>query len=567
MSVGLGHEVGVRWEFDEAVGAALVRRAGRRPAARHDGPVEVRFERCVLDLDRWQLRRDGLPVALEPLAMRLLKELIDHGERVVTKTELLDSVWGDRFVSESALTTQIKVIRRAVGDTGRDQTIIKTVHGQGYRFAAELHRGPTESEDAGARSMNPEPRAAGGGRRTEQPVVAVLPFEDLSPDRGAQSLGHVAGGLTSDVITALSKHRWLRVLPRPTSTSYGGQPDAVARLRADLDVDYAVEGTVRVADDRCRITASLIDATSATCLWAERYDRRFEDLFDVLDDIADIVVATIEPEVGSAERDRVQRRPRADLRAWDLYHLGIAHFFRFTADDNLEAQRLLAEARRVDPTFADAHAWWAYAAVLGMTYWDTEPDPETLHQALAATTTALSIDGHNAMFHMLRGRVQLARREYHSALVENQRAVALNPSLASGFCGLGDSLCYEGRYDEAIEHFTRSVELGSHDPQRWAFLSYGALALVFAARYEEAVEWSERASAVPNCQYWATSHRVVALAHLGRREECARAVVSLLDQCPQFSVDYARRKLFYLKRPEQLACYIDGLVEAGVPER
>ena len=251
-----------------------------------------------------------------------------------------------------------------------------------------------------------------------------------------------------------------------------------------------------------------------------------EDLFDVLDEITDMIAATVEPEVGYAERDRVRRRPPTDLRTWDLFHLGIAHFYRFTAADNLEAQRLLARCRELDPGFGDAHAWWAYAIVLGMVYWDTEPDAETLDAALAATQRALETDDHNAVFHMLRGRVRLARREYAAALVENRRAIELNPTFAAAYCGLGDSLSFEGRYDEAITQFARAVALGSHDPQRWAFLSYGALALIFAERYDEAIEWADEAASLPNCQYWTTAHKVVALpGSAGRRRRrlrCAR---------------------------------------------
>ncbi len=516
----------------------------------------VVFGRCRFDRDRWELRRDDEVVALEPRAIQILSELVDHRGELVTKHELLDRVWGDRFVSESALTTQIKALRKAVGDTGRDQAIIRTVHGQGYRFVAEVHDTDDPAGDAAGDEVQ--------GNRGDRPVVAVLPFENLSPD---PELAHVAGGLTSDVVTALSKHRWLRVVPRPTAAGYADRSDAVAQLRSDLGVDYAVEGTVRVGGDRLRVTASLADARSGTCCWAERYDRRFQDLFDVLDEITDVIVATIEPEVGLLERGRVVRGSRTDLRAWDLYHLGVDHFFRFTADDNAEAQRLLDEARRIDPDFAEAHAWWAYAVVLGMTYWDTEPDPATLDAALAATSTAVEADDHNALFHMLRGRVQIARRDYAAALIESQRAVDLNPTLAAAFCGLGDSLCYEGRYDEALEQFGRAVELGTHDPQRWAFLSYGAIALLFAGRYDEALRWSERAAVIPNRQYWTTAHRVAALGHLGRSDEAEEAVAELLEECPQFSIAYARDKLFFLERPEQLDRYVDGLRKAGVPER
>jgi adenylate cyclase len=510
--------------------------------------MALRFGDCVLDLDRFELRRNGEPVALEPQAMRILIELINHRDRVVAKTELLDSVWGDRFVSESALTSQIKAVRRAVGDTGHDQRIVKTVHGRGYMFVTSIDDTPVEETEPTVERLNP--------------VLAVLPFAKLRAEPGQD---HVAEGLTHDIITALSKHRWLRVLARATTAGYAGVPEAAARLRDELDVDYVVEGTVRLGEGRLRVTASLTDTNKGVCRWAERYDRTIEDLFDVLDEITDMIAATVEPEVGYAERDRVSRRPRTDLRTWDLYHLGIAHFFRFTAADNLEAQRLLARCRELDPGFGEAHAWWAYAAVLGMVYWGTEPNPEALDAALAATQRALETDDHNSLFHMLRGRVQLARREYASALVENRRAIELNPTSAAAYCGLGDSLCYEGRYDEAIIHFSRSVALGAHDPQRWAFLSYGALALLFAGRYEEAIDWADQAATLPNCQYWTTAHRVVALSNLDRRAEAAAAVRTLLEQCPDFSVEFARRKLFYLKRPEQLELYLGGLTDAGVP--
>jgi TolB-like protein len=517
----------------------------------------VVFGRCEFDRDRWELRRDGAVVALEPRAMQILSELVDRCGELVPKNDLLDHVWGDRFVSESALTTQVKALRRAVGDSGREQSVIKTVHGQGYRFVAGVRHidGPQSTHDFSADGDETN--------RSDRPVVAVLPFENMSAE---PSLAHVAGGLTSDVVTALSKHRWLRVVPRPTAVGYSDRPDAVEQLRSDLGVDYAVEGTVRVSGDRLRVTVSLTDAASGTCCWAERYDRRFEDLFDVLDELTDVTVATIEPEVGAAERDRAVRSPRTDLRAWDLYHLGVAHFFRFTAADNLEAQRLLDQARHIDPQFAEAHAWWAYAAVLGMTYWDTDPEPTTLDEALAAATAAVELDDHDALFHMLRGRVQIARRDYTAALTESRRAVELNPTLAAAFCGLGDALCYEGRYDEALDHFAHAVELGTHDPQRWAFWSYGAVALLFARRYDEALRWSEQAAAIPNRQYWTTAHRVVALGHLGRSDEADEAVIELREECPHFTVAYARRKLFFLKRSDQIDLYLQGLREAGVPE-
>jgi tetratricopeptide (TPR) repeat protein len=315
------------------------------------------------------------------------------------------------------------------------------------------------------------------------------------------------------------------------------------------------------------VSVQLTDAATGTSKWAERYDRDVKDVFAVQDDITETIVARLEPEIGLAERRKVSRNVPRDLHAWEAFHLGLAEFFNFTADGNEEAQRLLQRSREMDPGFGEAHAWWAYAVILGMVYWDTEPEPGLLDGALAATRRALEIDDQNAVFHALKARVQLARCEYAEAIAANEAAIALNPTLATAYCGLADSLAYEGRYDEALQRFERALQLSTNDPQRWAFLSYGALALIFKGDFDAAVRWADRASVIANCQYWTTAHKAVALAHLGRMKEARQAAGKLLEQKPGFSMAFAKRKLFYLKRPEQLRVYLDGLDKAGVAKR
>ena len=200
-----------------------------------------------------------------------------------------------------------------------------------------------------------------------------------------------------------------------------------------------------------------------------------------------------------------------------------------------------------------------------MVYWDTEPDPAVMDEALAAVREAVSIDSQNAQLYMLMGRVQLARKEYRNALVENQTAIQLNPTLAPAYCGLGDSLSYEGRYDEAIAQFEKAIEMSPNHPQLWAFLSYGALTLLFARQFERALDWIERARDIPNCQYWATAHAVVALAYLDREEELKQMTRNLLLEQPIFTQNFARKKLFYLKRADQIQLYLEGLAKSGIP--
>ena len=519
---------------------------------RFAGKAELiyRFEGFSLDTDRYELTRDGAPVPIEPQVLALLGLLITRRDRMVTKDEIIEAVWDGRFVSDAALSSRVKSARQALGDDGRAQRFIKTVHKKGFRFVGDVQEG-----QAGIASI-PAPSK----KKSDRPAVAILPFTSLSDDPDQQ---YFTSAIAQDIANALSRHRWLDIVGHNELRPYVDAPDVMAKLRAHLNVDYVVEGSARRANNRIRVTAHLVSAADGRTQWAETYNRDLEDVFQVQDEIATTIVARLEPEIGAVERQRVAQTPHPDLQAWDCYHLGIAHFFKFTAEDNLEAQRLLSQSRQLDPGFGEAHAWWAYAVVLGMVYWDVEVSSDLLDDALKAAKTALSLDDRNAVFYALMARVQLARREYSSALVENEMAISLNPALASAHCGLADSLSYEGRYDEAIERFEYVIELSTNDPQRWAFYTYGALTMIFAGDYERAVRWCDSALGIPNRQYWTQAHKMVALAYLGRDKEAAQTKAQLLIEKPSFNLEFAKSRLFYLKRDEQLKCYTDGLAKAG----
>jgi TolB-like protein len=522
-----------------------------------------RFAAFELDMDRFELRKNGAPVAVEPQVFSLLALLVTNRERMVSKGDIHERIWNGRIVSEAALSSRIRSVRKAIGDDGGAQRLIRTVHGKGFRFIGEVSDSTaavTSAEPSKSRSVHD---SAAGPEQT-RPVIAVLPFVNLSGDA---EQAYFSAAVTADIVANLSKHRWLDVIARNAMLGRDGKSVDVRQLVGELGITYIVEGSVRRAGERIRVSAQLHDASTGINLWSDRYDRGLEDVFAVQDEITAMIAARVEPEIGLAERQRVLRAGSRDLRAWDCYHLGIAHFFRFTAEGNAEAQRLFRRSRELDPSFGEAHAWWAYAVVHGMVYWDTEPAGDLLDEALVATRQALELDDQNAVFYALKARVQLARGEYDSAIAENEIAIELNPTLAAAYCGLADSLAYEGRYEEAIERFQRAIDLSPNDPQRWAFLTYGALALIFMGDYEEALKWADRASLIPNCQYWTTAHQAVALALLERRDEARKAVDRLREEKPEFSCLFARKKLFYLKRPEQIQRYLDGLERAGVPDR
>ncbi len=509
-----------------------------------------RFGDCELDMERRELRRAGSLVPVEPQVFELLAYLVANADRVVSKDEINAEIWNGRAVSDSALSSRIKSVRQAVGDDGKSQALIRTVHGRGFRFVGEV----------ASTASPPAPADADSGVR-RYPRVAIVPFDNLSGD---PSEDYFSEGVTSDIIATLAKHRWLSVVARNTMRQYKDAAAGIDAIARETGADYVVEGSVRRADDRVRVGVQLVDASSGRCIWSESYDRESKDLFEVQDDITQTISARIEPEIGFEERRKISSAAGSrDLHAWECFHLGVAHFFKFTGDDNAKAQALLERARALDPSFGDAHAWWAYAVVLGAVYWDTEPSPALLDEALAATMRALSIDDKNAVLYALKARVQLARGEYASAVEGNRIAIALNPSFAAAHCGLADSLTFLGDYEQAIERFERAIALSTNDPQRWAFFTYGALALILSGDHERAVQWAEHAEEIPNRQYWTLAHKACALAYLGREEDAARALAAAVAEQPELSVAFARRKLFYIKSPEQLEIYLEGLRRAG----
>lgn len=499
----------------------------------------------------------GQPVTLGTRAFDLLLTLVEHRDRVVSTRELMNTIWPGLVVEENNLRQQVSALRKVLGAHA-----ILTIPARGYRFGLGLEADPQTPTETAPRQQLPGPPVSAVTAADGRPSIAVLPFVNMSEDAGQD---YFSDGITQDIITRLSRYRWLHVLARNTTQSYKGLSLDTRRIATDLLVNYLVAGSVRRAGSRIRVTAELVDADTGEHKWAQHYDREVEDIFAVQDEITDSVVAQLEPQIGLAERQKVVHLKPADLQAWDCYHLGVAHFFRFTAQSNREAQRLFQRSRQMDPQFGEAHAWWAYATVLGMVYWDTAPTRELLDGALAASKRALELDDGNAVFYMLKARVQLARCEYASALIENELALRLNPTLATAHCGLGDTLAYLERYDEAIVRFEKALELSPRDPQRWAFLTYGALAMIFKRDFERALQWATEAAELPNHQYWTIAHQAVALAYLGRQQEARACAAQLLARHPGFTRSFARGKLFYLKQPGQLQMYLAGLEKAGIP--
>ena len=535
--------------------------------------MQFLFADHALDLERRELKCGSRQIALEPQVFDLLAYLIQNRDRVVSKADLIATIWRGRVVSESSLTSRINAARKAIGDNGEQQGLIRTYARKGIRFVGNVHEAkPDLIEEAPDLTKGRIAAAAQGemqaGSTTlreprAKPTIAVLPFNNMSGDPEQE---YFSDGITEDIITALSKHRSLLVIARNSAFAFKGHDRDVRRVGLDLGADYLVEGSVRKIGQHVRVTAQLVETEGGRHVWADRYDRDILDMFAMQDEITAAIAARIEPEIGTAERVRSERRPPQVRHAWDFFRLGTGHFYKSTANDNREAQRLFGRAIELDGEMAQAHAYLAYALVLSMVYFDAEPSDERLNEAVTIARKGVELDEQDALVRFMYGRALLARKDYGDALAELESAVDLNPNLAVVYCGLGDSLAYEGRFGEAIPYFEKAINLSPYDPQRGAFYSYRALAHLLARQFELAAEWAQRATRIPNSHYWSFAHLVAALGHLQRPEASQAALVELLQRKPEFSCRLARKRLFYIKDPVHLDIYVEGLRKAGVPE-
>jgi TolB-like protein/Tfp pilus assembly protein PilF len=534
------------------------------------------FGNCALDPTKRELWRDGQAVHLEPQVFDLLLHLVRNRDKVISKDDMLAAVWGGRIVSESTLSNRINAARRAIGDSGDQQGLIRTVPRRGLRFVADVREEPDPSPTA-VRATETETRtedtgeagSTGGFSASQGPykargkaTVAVLPFNNMSGD---PEQDYFSDGISEDIITLLSKHRALLVIARNSAFAFKGSGSDVREIGKKLGADYVVEGGVRRLGSQLRITAHLIETEDGRLIWAEQYDRSIEQMVQVQDQITTTIAARIEPGIGTAERLRSEKLPSQTLQAWDLFRLGTKHFYLSTNKDNLEAQRLFRRAIELDSSLPQAHGFLSYSIVLRMLYFDAEPQEERLNEALAIVRNAVALDDQDALIRFTYGRVLLARKAYREAIAELEEALKLNPALPVVYCGLADSLAYESRFEEAMPFFEKAISLSPHDPQRWAFYSYGALAYLFAREFEEAQTWAWNATRIPNAHYWPFAHRVAALGHLQRKEELPAAIAELLQRKPDFTARFARERLFYVRNSDHLDIYSDGLRLAGIP--
>jgi adenylate cyclase len=406
---------------------------------------------------------------------------------------------------------------------------------------------------------------AGGLPLPDKPSIAVLPFQNMSGD---PEQDFFADGMAEEIITALSHYRWFFVIARNSSFTFKGRAVDVTQVARELGVRYVLEGSVRTAGNRVRVTAQLIDATTGHHIWAERYDRELDDIFALQDEITETIVASVEPELGTIERERARRRPPENLDAWSSYQRGLWHLFDDVNRDSLvKAKRLFQHACELDQGFAAAHAELAYTHVAEIIR-GLADDPKTnLDAAADMAERAVSLDSRDPAARCALGRVFIFRHAFDRAIREMEAALGLNASFDRAYYGLGMALLYGGKPEESISQFETGIRLSPRSPVLWAYWTMLGLAYTNLQKYKEAATAFDEAIQQPNAAFMPFAYAAATLAQFGRIDEARSMLAEARRRNPKVSIDTVKNTLGLLGPNSGADWIIDGLREAGLSEQ
>ncbi len=521
------------------------------------------FEDYVLDQQRRELTLRGQTVTLGPQVFDLLLQLVSNGDRVVSKDELLQAVWSGRIVSESTVASHINAVRKAIGDSGEQQRLLRTVARKGYRFVGVIREvpGPELPDDQPPLPLQPAPQASLA--LPDKPSITVLPFQNLSGDPGQD---YFADGIVEDIIVALSRIRWLFVIARNSSFTFKDRRVDVSDVGRELGVRYVLEGSVRKAGNRVRITGQLIDASQGTHIWAERFEGALDNLFDLQDQIAESVVGAIAPQLERAEIERAKRKPTDSLCAYDYYLRGTAKLHHGTREAVAEALALFYQAIEMDAEFASAYgmaAWCHFWRKLNG--WMADRAEEI---AEGARLARLAVElGRDDAVALTRGGHALGHLtgDLDGAIALLDRARLLNPNLAPAWYLGGILRALRGETETAIANLEHATRLSPLDPEMFRMQVGMALAHFFAGRDACAIGWAEKALGNLPSLLAAMALLAASLALGGRQAEARQAMTRLRQLDPQLRASRLREWL-PIHRDEDLARFVQGLRLAGLPD-
>jgi TolB-like protein len=494
------------------------------------------FGSMELDLAKIELRDNGEPRSIEPQVFALIAYLAEHRDRMVSREELFEKLWEGRVVSDSALASRIKSARRALGDDGRAQAIIKTVHGKGLRFVAEVRVRSAEAVVIPTASgRDPETKAPEAGPDgASRPSIAVLPFRSTG---AAENWSAIADGLPHDLITELARLRWLFVVARGSSFRLRGDdqdPREVGRL---LGVRYCLSGAVEVSGNNLMITTELVDTGAGDVVWGERYKGKVQDVHAMRDEIRASILASLEIQITLHEAGRARLQSPDNLDAWSAYHLGLQHIYGFNRRDNALAAEFFSRAVEQDPAFARAHAGLSFVHFQTAFLRQTDDMTGAILLARDCAQRGVDIDPLDPFVNFTMGRTYWLEGDLNRSFSWLERATSLCPNYAQGIYAQAWTEFMADINLDARQHVDLAMQLSPLDPLYYAMLSLRGLTHIAAGDAKTGAEWAERGARAPGAHALIAMIAAAAQALAGNDENARRWAAEVRSRNPALTRD------------------------------
>jgi TolB-like protein/tetratricopeptide (TPR) repeat protein len=521
------------------------------------------FEDYALDTDQRELHRGSDAIPLAPQVFDILVYLIGNRARVVSKDDLIHAIWQGRAVSDAALTTRLNVARSAIGDSGEEQRLIKTLPRKGFRFIGSVRETLASADIDSPKTATAISRPA--LVLPDKPSIAVLPFTNLSEDPQQE---YFADGVVEDIIAALSRLRWLFVIARNSSFVYKGKSVDIKQVGRELGVRYVLEGSVRRSADRLRIASQLVDTATGASLAANRFEGTLGDVFELQDRVTEGVVGAIAPKLEHAEIMRAQRKTD-NLDAYDHFLRGMASYYdqQWSRETTDRAMQSWQRAIELDPDLGMAHAMAAMGHFRRKSFgWFTDLREVETEAARLARRAVQSSKDDAAVLGLAGLAIAYVSRELDVGAGYAERAIGLNPNLASTQYASGWIKNWLGDPEAAIGHFARAMRLSPLDPSLPIMQVGTAHAHFFVDRNDEASSWADMALADIPDRIAALRIGVASHMHAGHGEKARHLAMRLCQFYPAFRISNFRVALGPYRREEQMAKYEDALRQAGLPE-
>ena len=453
-----------------------------------------KFADFELNIATFELYRGTERVAVEPQVLRLIVLLLDNTDRVVTRDEIIEQVWNGRIVSESALSSRIKSARKALGDCGASQHMIRTIHGRGFRFVCPLAETVCIPRSANG-AQPPEGPAA---PLRERPSIGVLPFALVNP---AGDYAGWAQALPHDLIAELSRLHWLLVIARGSSFQFLSATANVREVGTVLGVHYCLTGTIERIAGKTAVVIELANTLDSGVIWSERYEVGAGQVHEVRSQIVVDVLAALEVRIPAHEAGMSRLQDPSDLSAWAAYHLGLQHLFRFTREDNLIALDLLGKAAQIDPNFARAHAGMSFGHFQNAFLQYGADRPQEVASAIRHAEHALQLDALDPFANLTMGRAYWLTGEIDASLGWLERSIELNPNYAQALYSRAWSEMILGQSEQSQHDVNEALSRSPLDPLRYAMSATRALSHLQRDEYQLAAASSERAARAPGAHH------------------------------------------------------------------